>query len=229
MTAGTTDNNSSGRHQSRATLLAGVIGAVGTIVGAIIGHHRGEEQSADTLVALERQLKDSGANAVAELRTALNRETKRIQVLEQQLSVARGASPEDVGAIGSARSGVQRDLDFDFELVSCEASGSVIGCDMRVKNLIGQRRLVIHSASTQLLSDRGDEYRPSRVRLGREVGAYDAGASIPGGATISARLEFGPVAPGTARFQTLQIGAQTWDQNGNSQFPTVTFSPVLAR
>jgi uncharacterized protein HemX len=80
----TRPEQSGDRHLSRATVVAAIIAAVGTITAALIGHRVGQERSADTISALQKQLTAS-ATQIDALQNALRHNSAQMTKLQQRL------------------------------------------------------------------------------------------------------------------------------------------------
>lgn len=220
-----TQTSTSDHHLSRATVIAAVIGAVGVIAAALIGHRAGQERSSTSLETMERQLNQSSAT-IAELRNALNIETRKVADLTKQLERACG---NEVATENASTPTSQVEHEFRYDLKGCTLSGSKVTCELLIRNLGAERRLEIKRDLTRLLSDAGDEYVATRLKLGADVSAFIADATIPANSSMSAQLLFDSVRPNTTAFQWLRVGGETGGRGIRTQRTSVTFPSVLAR
>lgn len=156
---------------------------------------------------------------------------ERIRTLEQQLrsrdEAQLGDRHDPPGPHDRDTEDVKYARDFKFQLVSCVLSGSTVGCDLLVTNLLGDRDASFKTAATRIIAESGDEYLATNYVLGAKTGKYGVRSTLPGSIPIKARLEFGSVRPGTERLQLLTFGLYARDASGHREETTVRFGPPV--
>lgn len=217
---------------SRATIVAALIGLLGTVVAGFVGNRAGERKAGDEVQNLEVRMRLQ-ETALQTLQAQLAERDSAIRTLTDQVARERAradsasqGSPSGVSTPSETREestetrpietasveqdapiAVKRLAPVDISLEKCEHWGGGLSCRMLFKNTgSAAANMALDNRSSFAYDEHGDEYYLEQAVLGsREWSARQFGAiRLEPGIVVAAKFRFGGV-PDSARRGPLRL------------------------
>lgn len=199
------------RIQSRATVVAALLGCIGMIVAAFIGtavgRNQGREQLRDDLEAKDAGIvqRDARIRQLSNDNAALR---QRIAQLEKSGDTANnvGAADTDDAIYGGAIVGKGQEQGFTVRFYGCRRLSHDVKCYFDVTNTKAERKFQLtgypdDARYSRAFDDHGQQHTASSTEVS---GSRDA-VAIPDGLTLRASIVFNTVPLSTQRFADLKF------------------------
>jgi hypothetical protein len=232
---------------ARATIIAALIGLLGSVIGAVLGNRVGTRKAGEEVQDLEVRMRQQ-ENAVKALQGQITERDEIIRKLTEQIAQERTgrevipatistertqASQEPNGASNSmggesAAIVVKEVAGMAFSLKGCRLSNSVVTCEFSVVNHDKDRRLEIctpcYGVGSRLVDSEGNEYSPEAAYLGSGF-THRPDAVLASEVPLKAGIKFNGIESNPASIKLLELGVRV----GFSGDHTVQFHDIALR